>query len=110
MALSSFKTRMILVFTALAFLVVTSVDLRAQTNWKRGGIMEEFTGIWCPHCPPGTWALDTLEQQFGDNLVIIGWHGPYGSDELAVRAVDTIASAFGIQSWPTGMYVRYYIG
>src|SRR5436305_1353496 len=110
MARSSYKTRMILAVAALAFLFVSTVDLRAQTNWKRVGIFEEWTGIWCPHCPPGAWAIDSLQEQFGDNLVVMAWHGPYGGDELSIRAGDTVGSAFAVQSWPTGIFQRYYVG
>ncbi len=108
--------RAIIAVAAIAFLFISTLELRAQTTYKRGAIFEEFTGIWCPHCPPGAWALDTLQEKYGDNLVEIAWHGgpsvpgSLGYDPLWLRPHDTLYSFFGANGWPTGLYNRAYKG
>ena len=112
---TSFK-RVILLVAAISILFVFSSDVRAQnSSFKRGAILEEFTGTWCPHCPPGAWALDTMQQKYGDNLVEIAWHGGItvpgpGQDPLWTKNHDTLFSFFGGTGWPEAVFNRSVLG
>lgn len=97
---SNFK-RTIYLIAAVAFLFISSAELRAQSTYQRGVLFEEFTGTWCPHCPPGAFALDSMQVKYGDNMVQLAWHGgpslPGTTDyePLWLPAHDTIFSVFG---------------
>src|SRR5438105_2209925 len=74
MAHLAVKSRIYLFMAALVFFAVSFTQVSSQTvTYKRGAIMEEYTGTWCPHCPPGAWAMDTMQKTYGDNLVEIAW-------------------------------------
>lgn len=37
-------------------------------------MLEEFTGTWCGWCPRGFWALETLNELYGDRVVLAAYH------------------------------------
>lgn len=37
-------------------------------------MLEEFTGTWCGWCTRGFWALETLNEIYGDNVVLAAYH------------------------------------
>lgn len=37
-------------------------------------MLEEFTGTWCGWCPRGFWALETLNELYGDAVVLAAYH------------------------------------
>ena len=44
--------------------------------------VEEFTGMWCGHCPRGMVALEKLRQLYGENIVLVAAHA---NDKLECR-------------------------
>jgi hypothetical protein len=47
---------------------------------KRTVLAEELTGVRCPNCPEGTAALVALDQQYGEQLVVVSVHAALGYD------------------------------
>lgn len=37
-------------------------------------MLEEFTGTWCGWCTRGFWALETLNELYGDGIVLAAYH------------------------------------
>ena len=42
---------------------------------KRVVLLEDFTGQKCSNCPNANELIETLQNDFGDNLVVVGIHG-----------------------------------
>lgn len=95
----------------LASLVLASFGSQAQTTKKV--IIEDFTGLWCPHCPKGGVILDGLEASNPTNLIPIASHndGGYGgtADLLMIADGKTAASGLGVSAFPTGAVDRKLI-
>ena len=57
-------------------------------------MLEEFTGTWCGWCTRGFWALETLNELYGDGIVLAAYHD---GDPMAMPstpvAVDGYPSA-----------------
>jgi len=47
---------------------------------KRVVLAEELTGVRCPNCPEGTAALVDLDNQYGEQLVVVSIHAALGYD------------------------------
>jgi PEGA domain len=43
----------------------------ASLTFPRTVLVETFTGVWCPHCPPETQALWGIDQQYNKSVVDI---------------------------------------
>jgi len=48
---------------------------------KRVVLAEELTGVRCPNCPEGTEALVDLDDQYGEQLVVVSIHAALGYDQ-----------------------------
>lgn len=48
---------------------------------KRVVLAEELTGVRCPNCPEGTAALVDLDDQYGEQLVVVSIHAALGYDQ-----------------------------
>lgn len=57
-------------------------------------MLEEFTGTWCGWCTRGFWALETLNELYGDKVVLAAYHDgdPMQAEALPVD-VDGFPSA-----------------
>ncbi|MEI8135545.1 MAG: T9SS type A sorting domain-containing protein [bacterium] len=97
------------------FSMIAITSASAQT-FKRSTIFEEFTGAWCPHCPIGSFSMDSLEVKYGESAVVLCWHGGPGIpsniayDPNYTPLTDTIAAVFGIGGWPMGLMSRGFVG
>jgi hypothetical protein len=87
---------------------------------KRRALLEEFTGHRCNTCPAAHAVAASLENAFGDELVIVGIHatdffaaplnppaanGAYSTD-FRTPAGNAYATAFSVSFLPTGMVSR----
>ncbi|MDP4220299.1 MAG: Omp28-related outer membrane protein [Bacteroidota bacterium] len=106
MAHSSTFKRVIFVVAALVLLFISSLDLRAQTTYKRHALIEEVTGQWCGYCPLGAWYMDSIHTYMPDNAVIISWHN---QDDMESQDSKTFHANFGVSSWPGAFLNRYYL-
>ncbi|MDE6379100.1 MAG: hypothetical protein K2L11_01400 [Muribaculaceae bacterium] len=51
-------------------------------------MLEEFTGTWCGWCTRGYWALEKLNELYGDNVVLAAYHD---SDPMQVTTALPVA-------------------
>ena len=69
-------------------------------------LVEEFTGMWCGHCPRGMVGLEKLRQVHGDNVVLIAAHS---NDALECRDyTEFIAQT--VAGFPAAHVDRTYMG
>lgn len=54
-------------------------------------MLEEFTGTWCGWCTRGYWALETLNELYGDNVVLAAYHD---SDPMQAAAFPLNVDGF----------------
>ena len=50
-------------------------------------VVEEFTGMWCGHCPRGMVAMEKLKEKYGDQVVLIAAHS---QDALACKDYENV--------------------
>lgn len=50
-------------------------------------LLEEFTGTWCGWCPRGYIALEILNEEYGDNIVLAAYHDsdPMQADDFPLN-------------------------
>lgn len=87
-------------FVMLAVFSFVSSFAQAQTAsvYKRGVMIEEFTGTWCGYCPRGAWFMDSLQTYMPNNAIEIAWHN---ADEMTIANVeDTIEAYFAVGGFP----------
>lgn len=77
--------------------------LGPQEVGERKVLVEEFTGVRCPNCPPGSAELESLQSLYGDNLVIVSIHA---SGSFAIP-LDNSQYDFRTEA---GEQVRNYLG
>lgn len=54
-------------------------------------MLEEFTGTWCGWCPRGFWALEKLNELYGDGVVLAAYHE---GDPMAMPATPVDAGGY----------------
>ena len=69
-------------------------------------LVEEFTGMWCGHCPRGMVGLEKLRQVHGDNVVLIAAHS---NDALECRDYADVVYET-VVGFPAAHVDRAYIG
>lgn len=78
----------------------------------RNILLEEFTGQLCTNCPDAHRVIESLEDQYGDNLIVVSIHAgkgqfgipaPYG---LMQEEGDEYAKYWGVYSYPAGVVDR----
>ena len=62
-------------------------------------MLEEFTGTWCGWCTRGYYALEQLNELFGDGIVLAAYHG---DDPMEVTAVYPVR----VDGFPSGTLNR----
>lgn len=77
---------------------------------ERRVLLEEFTGQRCTNCPAAHAILKKLEEQYGENLVVVSIHaGSFGiaaPDGLMQPEGNTYASHWGVKAYPCGIVDR----
>ena len=76
----------------------------------RNVLLEEFTGQMCTNCPDGHRILQSLEEQYGENLIVVSIHAgnlsipaPAG---LKLSEGDEYAKYWDIYAYPTAIVDR----
>lgn len=54
-------------------------------------MLEEFTGTWCGWCTRGFWALEKLNELYGDDVVLAAYHN---GDPMAMSSYPVSVSGF----------------
>lgn len=82
----------------------------APVQVARRVLLEEFTGQHCTNCPDAHAIIEKLEEQYGDDLVVVSIHAgsfalpsPFG---LMQQEGDTYASYWNINAYPAGVVDR----
>lgn len=80
---------------------------------KRVVLLEDFTGQKCTNCPNANELIETLQNDFGDNLVVVGIHGgPLGFKGsakllgLATEVGDEYYTHWSLEYQPVGLINR----
>lgn len=79
---------------------------------KRGILLEEFTGSFCPNCPDGHAVSQSVARGYGGQVQLVSIHtGHYSPDkgDFILRTDDgeEIAAHFKPSGFPTGMISRH---
>ncbi|MCH5225361.1 MAG: Omp28 family outer membrane lipoprotein [Muribaculaceae bacterium] len=73
-------------------------------------LLEEFTGQFCPNCPEGHAVIESLEEQYGDELIVVSIHaGHFGVSApagLMEPEGDEYANRWGIEAYPSAVVDR----
>ncbi|WP_367391729.1 Omp28-related outer membrane protein [Lewinella sp. LCG006] len=72
----------LVVFTAVLFLPlgVSAQTIVSTSPQNKHAVVEEFGGIYCVYCPHGHQILQSLEEDLGEQLVLINYQtGPYAT-------------------------------
>lgn len=77
---------------------------------ERKVLLEEFTGQTCTNCPDAHRVIQSLEEQYGEDLIVVSIHAgnfgiasPYG---LMQKEGDDYANRWGIETYPAGVVDR----
>lgn len=78
---------------------------------ERKVLLEEFTGQNCVNCPEAHKVIEKLQEQFGENLVVVSIHaGQFGipaeDDGLMQPEGNAYNDQWGISAWPCGVIDR----
>lgn len=49
-------------------------DFAYMTSLPRRLLVDKGTGMWCPNCPTAIVDINKLEEQYGDNLIVVDTH------------------------------------
>ncbi|TVQ47635.1 MAG: hypothetical protein EA362_06480 [Saprospirales bacterium] len=76
-------------------------------------VIEELTGVRCPNCPGGSRELKRIQEQFGDNVAIVGIHSnilanPFPNSKYDFRAPfnDQIQDYLGLPIGKPSAYIN----
>jgi N-acetylneuraminic acid mutarotase len=76
-------------------------------------VIEEGTGDWCGYCPYGHDSLAAMQEDMGDQIVILSYHGGSASEPMQVSAGTQIVEKLGINladgnhGWPNASINRH---
>src|SRR5437879_1972082 len=97
------KRVLTLAFAVAIIMGASSVKSPAQTGYNC--VLEYCTGTWCQWCPCAETIIDGIKTNF-PNTMILGYHGPSGSDPWGTYGGQTMISFFGFNAYPTGIVCR----
>ena len=82
----------------------------APIKSERKVLLEEFTGQRCTNCPAAHAIIEKLEEQYGEDLVVVSIHaGSFGiaaPDGLMQPEGDIYSEKWGIKAFPCGIVDR----
>ena len=77
---------------------------------QRRVLLEEFTGQRCTNCPAAHAIIEKLEEQYGEDLIVVSIHaGSFGieaPDGLMQPEGNTYAGKWGVSAYPCGIVDR----
>lgn len=83
-----------------------------QVTSKRKCLLEEFTGQRCTNCPDAHAVIEKLEEQYGEDLIVVSIHA--GNSLISIAAPnglkqpegDDYAAKWGVTTYPCGIIDR----
>jgi len=66
----------------------TYIESPVQVAEMKRVLMEEFTGVQCVNCPAGHVIIETLKNNFGEQLVAVGYHTDFLGQPYAFSTED----------------------
>lgn len=104
------RHRFLILFVLLA--CTLSVAMYGQKQYKRGVILELFTGQKCPSCSTSTPYLKEMVKGHEDDerLIWLSHHAGYFSDSLTIKASTQIAPFYSVYNAPSLVYNRSLFG
>lgn len=83
----------------------------ADINTDRKVLVEEFTGQFCPNCPLGHKAIESIMAQYGEHAVIVSIHSGEMADNdpeygLKTPEGDVYARQYSIDYYPSAVVNR----
>jgi hypothetical protein len=93
-------TQLMLTFTIFA-LALTMIS--NQANAERKILLEQFTGAWCGWCVDGSLVMDSLLNEFPDDLIGVKIHQ---GDPMELPDFAMLQGILGITGFPTGAIDR----
>lgn len=97
-------------FDGLTSEVYEITVLPAPTKFEQNVLIEDYTGTWCGYCPRISHAIELVEQQTADAVVVAihrgstdpgnAYYDPYNF------SAGTLEDLIGLQGYPTGMLNR----
>ena len=78
---------------------------------ERKVLLEEFTGQNCVNCPEAHQVIEKLQEQFGENLIVVSIHAgqfgiPAADGGLMEPEGNVYNDRWGIKAWPAGVIDR----
>ncbi len=76
-------------------------------------LVEEATGTWCGYCPYGHDALEALEEQFNDDVVILAYHGgpnanpTQNTEPMMLTEGQNLINKLGVNGYPNAGIQRW---
>ena len=69
-------------------------------------VFEEGSGDWCGFCPDGHRRMKQVEDQFGEKVIALSYHGGSNNEPLMINEGTQIVSGLGLGGWPNGAVHR----
>ncbi|MQP25511.1 Omp28-related outer membrane protein [Flavobacterium sp. LMO8] len=87
--------------------MITSPTIQITINdvikFNKRVLIEDFTGTWCGYCPRVAYAIDLVNQETND-AVVVAIHR--GNDPYNFSAAGALESQIGLTGYPTAMLNR----
>lgn len=80
------------------------ITVQQAINFNKRVLIEDYTGTWCQYCPRISYAIEQVNSQTDDAVVVAIHRG--SSDPYNFAAALTLESMIGLQGYPTGMLNR----
>ena len=80
------------------------VNAQQAINFNKRVLIEDYTGTWCQFCPRISYAIEQVNSQTDDAVVVAIHRG--NSDPFNFTAALTLENLIGLRGYPTGMLNR----
>ncbi|MAT79132.1 MAG: hypothetical protein CMD13_00130 [Flavobacteriales bacterium] len=71
-------------------------------EYKQYVLVEDYTGTWCGYCTRVSYAIEQVEKETDDAIIIAIHQG----DEMAFGLVNSMMNTFGVTGFPTALIDR----
>ena len=71
-------------------------------EFKKRVLVEDYTGTWCGWCPRISYAIEKLEEQTDDAVIVAAHQG----DPMQFSLINNLLNAFNITGFPTAIINR----
>lgn len=71
-------------------------------EFKKRVLVEDYTGTWCGWCPRISYALEKLEKETNDAVIVAAHQG----DPMQFNKISSLMSNFNVTGFPTGIINR----